>query len=228
MKLYSGPLSLFSAKVRIALAEKGIAHETISVPWSLARRYEPHHPEVVARNPKAQVPVLVDGDVTVYDSTQIFEYLEDRQPQPPLMPAGAAARARCRRLEAAADEIFFPPLWSLVEEAFYPPREGGRDGARLAAAQAAIAAQYEGLERELAGRSWLCDAYSYADVASFVMVHAAASIGAPPPPALAALNAWLARAKARPAVRAEVEATRRFVASLFAAPAAEPAAAAHA
>ena len=53
MKLYSGPLSLFTAKVRIALDEKGLAHERISVPWSLAARYEPKHPDVVALNPKA-------------------------------------------------------------------------------------------------------------------------------------------------------------------------------
>ena len=59
MKLYSGPLSLFTAKVRIALAEKELDYERIEVGWSLADRYRPHHPDVVALNPKAEVPVLV-------------------------------------------------------------------------------------------------------------------------------------------------------------------------
>ena len=90
MQLYSGPLSLFTAKVRIALDEKRLPYERIEVGWSLASRYRPHHPEVVARNPKAQVPVLVDGDVTVYDSTQILEYLEERAPEPPLYPPTTA------------------------------------------------------------------------------------------------------------------------------------------
>ena len=103
MKLYSGPLSLFTAKVRIALDEKALAYERVEVGWSLANRYEPHHPDVVALNPKRQVPVLVDGDVVVYDSTLIFEYLEERQPQPALAPRDPAGRARCRQLEAFAE-----------------------------------------------------------------------------------------------------------------------------
>ena len=41
VKLYTGPLSLFSAKVRIALAEKGLAFEHVSVGWSPEQRYEP-------------------------------------------------------------------------------------------------------------------------------------------------------------------------------------------
>ena len=99
--------------------------------WSLAKRYEPHHPDVVALNPKRQVPVLVDGDVVVYDSTIVLEYLEDRYPEPAALPARAIARARCRQLEAAADELWFPPLWDLIEGVFYAAAGGrARRGAR--------------------------------------------------------------------------------------------------
>lgn len=216
MQLYSGPLSLFTAKVRIALDEKRIPYERIDVGWSLADRYEPHHPEVVARNPKRQVPVLVDGDVTVYDSTLIFEYLEDRHPDPPLLPMSVAERARCRRLEAAADELFFPHVWSLVEEAFYPPGPNGRDEARLAAARAALAEQYAGLDAELRDRTWLCESYSFADVAWLVFVRAAAGIGAPPAPEQKALGAWYARMLERPAVAREIDGMNRFLASMLA------------
>jgi glutathione S-transferase len=216
MRLYSGPLSLFTAKVRIALEEKGLAYERVEVGWSLARRYEPHHPDVVRLNPKRQVPVLVDGDVVVYDSTQIFEYLEDLYPEPPLYPRDVAARARCRRLEAAADEILFPPLWDLIEEAFYPPAAGARDGARLAGARATWAQLQAGLDAELAGSDYLCGAFSVADIASFVMANAAATLGAPPDPRLESLGAWLARMRARPAVARDVDAMTRFVAKLLA------------
>src|SRR6266704_5867910 len=104
MKLYSGPLSLFARKVEIALGEKGLAFEREMVPFTQAAGYAPKHPAVLAANPKAQVPVLVDGDLTLFDSTLIFEYLEDAYATPPLYPPGAKARARCRLIELSADE----------------------------------------------------------------------------------------------------------------------------
>src|SRR5438876_3650833 len=114
MKLYSGPLSLFTGKVRIALDEKGLAYERIDVPFSRARGYTPKHPDVVALNPKAQVPVLVDGELVLYDSTLILEYLEERYPAASLYPADSIGRARCRQAEAASDEILFPHVWTLI------------------------------------------------------------------------------------------------------------------
>src|SRR6202140_2366359 len=110
MKLYSGRPSLFWGRVVIALAGKGLAFEREMVPFTQVKGYAPKHPAVLAANPKGQVPVLVDGDLTLFDSTVILEYLEDAHPVPPLYPAGAAARARCRRLELTADEILLPPL----------------------------------------------------------------------------------------------------------------------
>src|SRR5213075_2845230 len=97
MLLYSGPLSLFSRKVEIALNEKGLPFERVMVPFTQAAGYAPKHPAVLAANPKAQVPVLVDGDLTLFDSTVIFEYLEDAYPVPPLYPAGADRRPRDTR-----------------------------------------------------------------------------------------------------------------------------------
>lgn len=216
MKLYSGPLSLFTAKVRIALAEKALPYERVEVGWSLAHRYEPHHPDVVALNPRKQVPVLVDGDVVVYDSTQILEYLEDAHPQTPLRPSSVAGRARCRRLEASADDELFPLVWNLIEEAFYPPANGVRDEARLAAARTAIAAHYDGLDAELKGRAYLCDEFSYADIANFIFAHTAATLGSPPADEQVALCVWLDRMRERPAVRREIDAMNAFVASLMA------------
>lgn len=59
MKLYSGPLSLFTAKVRIALDEKGLDYDRVEVGWSREDRYLPHHPDVVALNPGKQHPSLL-------------------------------------------------------------------------------------------------------------------------------------------------------------------------
>jgi glutathione S-transferase len=214
MKLYSGPLSLFTAKVRIALAEKRLAYERVEVGWSLARRYEPHHPEVVALNPKKEVPVLVDGDVVVYDSTQIFEYLEDRYPVPPLYPSDVASRARCRRLEAAADEQLFPHVWPLIEERFYPPRAHGRDPDRARRAEAGVLAYLERLDADLAGRPYLCDDVSVADIGHFVFIAAAASVGAALPEGPREIGAWMARMIGRPSVSAEMAQMTAYRASL--------------
>jgi glutathione S-transferase len=216
MRLYSGPLSLFTAKVRVALHEKALACERVEVGWSLAHRYAPHHPDVVALNPKRQVPVLVDGDLVVYDSTIVLEYLEDRYPDPPLYPRDPIARARCRQLEAAADEIWFPAIWDLIEGVFYAAGTGPGDPARVAAARAELAEHYSALDKELAGREFLCGAFSVADIGTFIMVNAAATLGAAPADAHANVRDWLARTRARPAVRREAEEMGAYAAKTLA------------
>ena len=202
MKLYSGPLSLFTAKVRVALAEKALPYERVEVGWSKRDRYLPHHPDVVAINPKRQVPCLVDGDVTLYDSTLILEYLEDRYPTPPLMPRDPAGRARCRLLELEADEVLFPNLWTLIDTRFYP-------GGDLAAGEAAVAgvrAYHAHLARLLEQREFLCGEFGVADIANFIMLSVGGLLGAPVGEETARLAAWMARVAERPAVAVEMAA----------------------
>jgi glutathione S-transferase len=114
MTLYSGPLSMFGAKAQIAALEKGLDFTLVMVPFEMQRLYHPKHPEVVRVNPKQQVPVLIHGEVEIFDSTQIFEYFEHCQPQPPLWPADPADRARARLLELKSDEVYFPPVIRLM------------------------------------------------------------------------------------------------------------------
>jgi glutathione S-transferase len=114
MKLYTGPLSMFGAKVEIAVREKALEFDRVMVPFDSARGYDPKHPEVRRINPKHQVPVLVDGDLEIFDSTQILEYLEDRYPVPPLWPRDPVARARARLLELRSDEVYFPHIIRLM------------------------------------------------------------------------------------------------------------------
>ena len=196
MKLYSGPLSLFSAKARIAILEKGLPHELVQVGWSRRTAYAPHHPDVVRLNPKGQVPVLVDGDVVVYDSTLIFEYLEERAPEPRLFPKDLPERARCRQQEATADEIWFPHVWKLIEARVY----GTGDAGSAAQATGALQDLYRQFDAALARGPYFCGDYSVADIGSLVFANAAATLGAPVPPDLARMQAWRARMLERPAV----------------------------
>jgi glutathione S-transferase len=204
LKLYSGPASLFTSKVRIALAEKNLDYERIEVGWSLESAYLPHHPDVVALNPKREVPVLIDGDLVVHDSTLILEYLEERNPTPSLYPSGIAERARCRQAEARADEIIFPHVWSLIQEGLYPSSGGGRDEERLGNARRELALLHREINSELADREHLCSDFGVADIATFVMLSAGATLGAPPDESLDNLHEWFSRVGARPVVAREL------------------------
>ncbi len=141
---------MFGAKAEIAAREKGFAFDLEMVPFEMKTLYEPKHPEVVRINPKRQVPVLIDGDLELFDSTQIFEYLEDRYPTPALWPRDPVARARARQLELDSDEIFFPNVVLL-----FPHLRAASSAQPLAAAEAAVAAGYARMARALGERDYL-------------------------------------------------------------------------
>ena len=156
MLLYSGPVSLFARKVEIALHEKGLTFDRVMVPFTQQTGYTPKHPVVLQHNPRGQVPVLIDGDIALFDSTLILEYLEDAYPTPPLYPIGAKPRARCRMLELFADEIMLPPLRILMRR-----NEGRRaPQAEEAAAETALRTCYDQLEQKL-GEDWATSAAMY-------------------------------------------------------------------
>jgi glutathione S-transferase len=99
-RLYHQTLSPFCRKIRLVLAEKGIEVELREErPWE--RRMD-----FLRLNPAGQVPVLQVDDLTLADSGAIFEYLEETQPEPPLLPKDPAARAEARRLAAWFDDKF--------------------------------------------------------------------------------------------------------------------------
>jgi glutathione S-transferase len=199
MTLYSGPLSMFGAKCQIAALEKSLPVHVVMVPFTEDHRYEPKHPEVLRINPKRQVPVLVHGDVTIFDSTQIFEYFEDVQPTPPLWPKIPAARAEARLLELKADEVFFPHIIRLMSH---------QDRLSEAPAQEAISAAhcyYNEMELLLSGREYLNVDYSYADIAFFMAQLFAARLGAPMTEQTPRVLEWRARVAHRTAVRPVVE-----------------------
>ena len=79
-RLYHHPLSPFSRKVRLALAEKRIEVELVEERW-----WEPS-PDFLRRNPAGEVPVLRLGNRLLADSVAIGEFLEETAPTPPLLP----------------------------------------------------------------------------------------------------------------------------------------------
>lgn len=206
-KLFTGPLSMFGAKVQIAAIEKGLPLEVHMVPFDASDRYEPRHPEVLRVNPKRQVPVLIDGDLALYDSTQIFEYLEDRVPQPPLWPAGIAQRARARQLEHASDEVYFPQVVRLMG------LEHDMRGDAAIAAVAACARYCDEMEQLLVDREYLAGPYTFADIAFYMAQVFGERKGAVMTSATPRLLAWRERVGARAPVREVVRPMMAFLAS---------------
>src|SRR5216110_1174081 len=105
LKLYDYPDCPFCQKVRVMLAEKDLEYEKIFVDLL---KQEQKSPDFLRLNPYGKVPVLVDEDEVIYDSTIINEYLEDEYPLPRMMPEDSQGRARVRLLEDYCDNSFIP------------------------------------------------------------------------------------------------------------------------
>jgi stringent starvation protein A len=89
---FSDPADHYSHRVRFVLAEKAVEVDVIDVPLGQC-------PSRLAElNPYGSVPTLVDRDLCLYETTVILEYLEERYPHPPLLPAYPVARANSRLL----------------------------------------------------------------------------------------------------------------------------------
>jgi len=89
---YSDPVCQYSHRIRLVLAEKGVAADIFDV-------LSGESPEYLAEvNPYATVPTLVDRDLALYDTRVIMEYLDERYPHPPLLPVYPVARANTRML----------------------------------------------------------------------------------------------------------------------------------
>jgi stringent starvation protein A len=97
VKLIDAPRCPYCARVRITLAEKGISYETVEVDLS------DRPPWLYELNPAGRVPVLDDGFV-LPESAVIMGYLEERYPDPPLLPPEPAARARAHLLVFRFDD----------------------------------------------------------------------------------------------------------------------------
>ena len=198
MILYEHPLSPYAQKVKIALREKNIPFELL-LPDGLGSGAG-YSQDFAAASPRIEVPALIDGEARVFDSTIILEYIEDKWPNPALLPASPAARARARMIEDVMDTHYEAINWGLIEVRFM-----GRTTAELAAqlrasAAAQTAAWRRWLNSELGNAPWFGgEQFGWADLAVVPYINCSESFGLPPEPG-SPLAAWLTRVNARPAV----------------------------
>ncbi len=112
MLLYEHPLSSYAQKVKIALREKGVPFEAeLPETFGTGRTDGPF----AAANPRAEVPVLIDGPARIFESTVIMEYIEERWPDPPLLPRAPEARASARITEDVCDTQYEAVNWGFGE-----------------------------------------------------------------------------------------------------------------
>ncbi|HJU48854.1 MAG TPA: glutathione S-transferase family protein [Gaiellaceae bacterium] len=176
----------FCARVRIVLAEKDVPHETVSVDLENRPAW------LIAKNPPAgRVPVIEEDGWVLPESAVINEYLEERFPEPPLLPADPGERAAARLL------IF---RFADLEKPYYAVRRG-EEGARelLLGSLAELGAILETVPY-LTGR-----AFGLADVAYVPWVIRARDMLDVDLAPFPALERWLERLSERPSIAAELE-----------------------
>jgi len=108
--LYDNPFSTNAQKVRLVLAEKGLDFESRVLDLQAGDQFDPAYLKL---NPNGQVPLLVDGDTTLIESTVISEYLDEAYPEPALSPAEPAERAKMRGLTEQTVSWISPMINSL-------------------------------------------------------------------------------------------------------------------
>lgn len=165
MKLYTYFRSQASYRVRIALNWKGLAREEAYLHLEHGDQFAPAYK---ALNPQRMVPTLIDGEERLFQSLAILEYLEEKHPDPPLLPADAAARAWVRGVAliniADSHPLIVPRIRHYLEEQL-----GLSEAQRLAWIRHWIAAGLEAMETLIgehreSGRFCHGEAPSFADI----------------------------------------------------------------
>jgi len=193
-----------SQKVRLVLAEKGLSWTNHHVDLSKGEHTTAAYRQI---NPNGVVPALVHDGVTIIESSDIMEYLDERFPEPPLRPAGERARIQMRQWVARQESIQRP--LEILSRAFLAPVLDVRAGpeasvSTIAGAVREVEHALGELNRHLSGRTWLVDEmFSLADIAWVVDVHRFALMYFPMAD-LANVRAWSRRVSRRPTFRQAV------------------------
>ena len=203
--LWDHPVSSYAQKVRIALREKGIPFQA-HTPQGLGSGFPKATDHAFATaNPRVEVPVLVDGELEIFDSTIILEYIEEKWPEPALLPRDPAARAKARMIEDLCDTQYEGLNWAMTELDWFKRAEG-EQAEKLKAQGAHQTKQLQKwLTERLGDKDWFGgEAFGWADLCVAPLVNRSQSYGLGPEAGSPLAN-WLARLSKRPSVAATFE-----------------------
>ena len=199
IRLYHVPLSPFCRKVRLSLAEKRLEVELVE------ERYWERDPDFLRRNPAGKVPILKMDGLTLCESGAICEYIEERFPDPPLLPKDPAGRHEVRRLVGWFDDKFHKEVTSkLLYERVNKKitKEGYPDSGNVKAGAKAIKFHLDYLTSLLDERRWLAgNELTLADFAAASHLSALDYISDVDWNRTETVRDWYAKIKSRPAFR---------------------------
>ncbi len=193
--------STHASKTKIVLEEKGLAYRIENLPpgnlWKKP-------PEMLAKHPLGKVPYIQDGELVIFDSTVIDEYLEERYGGPRLMPSDPVARMRVREAEQWGDEALLggslPPIWMP-----YWSEPSKRDAERMEKARETLRSRdlphLEKLLAQAGPGGYVCGEFSLADMPMMALAMVL-DVDAIKLDAFPRVEAYLKRLRERPSYRA--------------------------
>ncbi len=197
IKLYDFKSSPNCQRVKVVLAEKNLPYEI--VPIDLTKK-EQKNPDYLKMNPYGKVPVLTDDSTVLYESLIINEYLEEKYPNPPLLPKDPAKKAKGRILVDYGMAHFDSAYQKLRMELMKEAQEQSQpiiDGAK-----GDLTKLLQRFEDELGDQQYLLGDFSLVDADLIPRFTRLEGFGVLPDSSLPRLGKYLARMKARPSVKA--------------------------
>jgi glutathione S-transferase len=201
--LHHFPLDPFSRQARLALGEKKLSFR------EQVEKYWERPPGLQALNPSGLTPVLVEADggetLAICEAPAVLAHLEERYPDPPLLPASPAGRAEVRRLAHWFDTKFhFEVNGSILHEKMEKRLLGlgSPDPVVLRAGREALKAHLAYMEELLADRPWLAgERLTLADIAAAGHLSVIDYMGEGVWDGFPAVKTWYAKIKSRPSFR---------------------------
>ena len=188
-------------KVLWCLAELAVPYERIDAGLQHGKNTEPWY---LALNPNGRVPLLRDGDFTLWESNTIVRYLAGKHGLGGLCPASLETRAHAERWMDWQLSTLIRPVSSVFQMLIRTPAEA-RDGAAVARHTAEANAAVALLDGQLAAHPYVAGAaFSMGDIPVGAVVYRWLALPDIERPAFPGVRAWQARLAARPAFRSHV------------------------
>ena len=197
IKLYDFKSSPNCQRVKIVLAEKKLNYEIVPVDLRAKAQKTPAY---LKMNPYGKVPVLTDDDTVLYESCIINEYLNEKYPNPPLMPADLGKRAKARILTDYGMAHLDGAYQKLRMETLKDANDQSKEV--IESAKTELRQLLKHLENELGDQEYLVGEFSLVDANLLPRFTRLEGFGVLPDPSLPKLGAYVQRVKGRASVQA--------------------------
>ena len=184
----------FCWKVRLALSVLNVSYQTVNITLGEA------NPQIQSLSPKGSVPVLVDDNVVIWESSVILEYLLDGPLSRALLPAHANARSQARLLQNYSDTVVGPAIRGLVFEKRSKP-EHEWDNSLINSSESSWRACQAYLDGQLGDQAFFVQEFSVVECALIPRFAIADYYGCPIPAELKRLRDWFSRCQQKDCYR---------------------------